>query len=825
MPDAIHILHLEDSPLDCELVGAHLRKAGLECEITRVETREAFTDALGTTRFDLVLADFVLPGFDGLSALQIAQDRAPDTPFIFLSGKMGEELAVEALRHGARDYVLKERLVRLAAAVNRAIDEARILVERQQAEAKFRALAESMPQLVWSAQPQGAVDYLNGNWHDYTGAENGENIGDGWLAVLHPDDRRRTQDRWSTAVATGEEYEIEYRLRRHDGVFRWFLGRALPLYDKDGQIIRWFGTCTDIDDAIKFRTALSESREELERLVDARTGELISANAKLRAEVAERKRAQADLSALYAKTPVPLHSLDSEGRLLSVSDRWLEFMGYDDRSQVIGRHITEFMPPDYARLHLQSRWPELMREGVVRDLPYQIIKRSGEVADILVSARIDRDEQGRFLRTMDAIVDVTARLRAEAERERAEEALRHAQKMDALGQLTGGIAHDFNNLLTAITGNLELLNARIDGDDRDGLRAHTTNAKAAAARAAALTQRLLAFARRQPLRPDETEPGTLIRGMEELLGRTVGEQVSIRTEAPPGIWPAWCDANQLEIALLNLVVNARDAMPDGGRITITAANARLTEAELTHGGQPGDYVRLSVSDTGSGMAPDIIARAFDPFFTTKPIGQGTGLGLSQVYGFVSQSNGVVRIESLPGRGTTVHLFLPRSEKGRLEQAGEPVVAATIEARNATSGTVLIVEDEVLVRMVAVQALQDAGLQVVEASDGAQALALLDDGLRLDLLVSDVGLPGMNGRQLAEAARERRPGLGVLFMTGYAFDVTLGTGILEPGCQVLQKPFETRILVTRVREMLSGPGGAAGPDFPAPENSPAKRHYA
>ena len=808
MAASVTILHLEDSALDCELACAHLRKAGLDCDVTRVDTREAFVAALDARRFDVILADYSLPAFDGLSALKITQAQAPQTPFIFLSGRMGEETAVEALKHGARDYVLKQRLARLPAAVKRAIDEARTRDERQQAEAKFRAIADSMPQLVWSTLADGGHDYFNRNWYDYTGAAPGESNGAGWTDVLHPDDVDRTLARWHRSLSTGEEYEIEYRLRRADGVFRWFLARALPLRDEDGRISRWFGTCTDIDEAVVARTALADSRTELERLIEARTGELVAANERLRAEVAERERAQADLSALYAKTPVPLHSLDAQGRLLSVSDRWLEFMGYDDHAQVLGRHVADFMAEDSARKHRETVWPQLLREGVIRDVPYQLIKRSGELADILVSARIERDGQGKFLRTMGALVDVTARLKAEAEREHAEEALRHAQKMDALGQLTGGIAHDFNNLLTAITGNLELLIARLDPGETEGLRDYAANAKAGASRAAALTQRLLAFARRQPLRPDLTEPGALVRGMEDLLHRTVGEQVSIETRSAPDVWPAWCDANQLEIALLNLAVNARDAMPSGGRITIAASNAHLSDDEVPHGVKPGDYVLLSVSDTGTGMPPDVIARAFDPFFTTKPIGQGTGLGLSQVYGFVSQSHGLVRIESVPGRGSTVRLYLPRCPTERIERpaaVAEPAGLGEAVGLDDAAGIVLIVEDEALVRMVAVQALEDAGLEVVEASSGAEALELLDSGLRADLMVTDVGLPGMNGRQLAEAVRQRRPDLGVLFMTGYAYDATLGTGILEPGCEVLQKPFETSALVTRVTDMLAGAG--------------------
>ncbi len=945
IPSAVAILHLEDSTLDCELACVRLRKAGIPCDVTRVDTRKDFEAALDARRFDLILADFSLPDFDGLAALEIAKSHVPETPFLFLSGRMGEETAVRALKLGARDYVLKQRLAHLPAAVERAISEARTLAERRQAEenlrrlrqaiddirdyaivtldlegritswnegsrrlfgyaeeealgrplsllfapeargaedvrsllagvaekercevewthaarngrrffgstvltaardgtgaptaysvvvrditdrraaetalrdseAKFRAIAESMPQLVWSAPPDGAPDYYNLHWFAYTGTRPETMTGTAWLRVVHPDDQPRTSALWTGAVHSGRDYEVEYRLRGADGRFRWFLGRAVPLRDGEGRITRWFGTCTDIDDAVKARAALADAREDLERQVAERTAELVAANRRLLAEVAERQRAQADLSALYAKTPVPLHSLDAEGRLLSVSDRWLEFMGYEGRGQVLGRHITEFMPPDIAREHRENRWPELLRQGAFQDMPYRLVKRSGEVADVLVSARIERDGLGNFLRTMAAVVDVSARLRAEAERERAEEALRHSQKMDALGQLTGGIAHDFNNLLTAISGNLDLLLSRLDTAERADLRDYATHAKVGATRAAGLTQRLLAFARRQPLRPDATEPGALVQGMEDLLRRTVGEQVSIATDCPPDVWPAWCDSNQLEIALLNLVVNARDAMPGGGRITITAANAHLTEADVADdvsGAVPGDYVVLTVADTGMGMPPDVIKRAFDPFFTTKPIGQGTGLGLSQVYGFVSQSHGLVRIESRAGRGTAVRLYLPRcagEEGAGLPPTGGAEAPARDGPADGTAGTVLIVEDEALVRMVAVQALEDAGLDVVEASDGTEALELLDGGLRADLVVTDVGLPGMNGRQLAEAVHERRPDLGVLFMTGYAYDATLGTGILEPGCEVLQKPFETTALVARVTGMLAHSRGGA-----------------
>ena len=405
------------------------------------------------------------------------------------------------------------------------------------------------------------------------------------------------------------------------------------------------------------------------------------------------------------------------------------------------------------------------------------------------------------------LTEANARLQAEAaERERVEDALRQSQKMEAVGQLTGGLAHDFNNLLQGISGSLDLMRTRAAQGRTAEFGRYIENATASANRAAALTHRLLAFSRRQTLDPKPTNVNRLIGGMEALVRQTMGPGTRVKTRFAAELWPTLCDSNQLESTLLNLVINARDAMPDGGYLLIETTNTVLPDRRGTPGdvspgnAPPGDYVALAVTDTGAGMAPNVIARAFDPFFTTKPIGQGTGLGLSMVYGFVQQSGGFVRIDSETRQGTTVTICLPRHLG---TGAGEVEVEAATP-RAATGGAVvLVVEDEPAVRMIILEVLSDLGYTLIEAADGRAGLHILESRTPVDLLVTDVGLPGgMNGRQLADAARQQRPGLKVLFITGYAETVAGGDGWMEQGMQVMTKPFGMDALAARVQGMIS-----------------------
>jgi len=390
-----------------------------------------------------------------------------------------------------------------------------------------------------------------------------------------------------------------------------------------------------------------------------------------------------------------------------------------------------------------------------------------------------------------------------AERERVEASLRQSQKMEAVGQLTGGLAHDFNNLLTAISGSLELTRARLSQGKADSVDRYITAAQGAVKRAASLTHRLLAFSRRQTLEPKPTRVNRLVADMEELIRRTVGPAIDIEVVGAGGLWTTLVDPNQLENALLNLCLNARDAMPEGGRLTIETANRWLDErAAREFDVVPGQYVSLCVTDTGIGMAPDVAAHAFDPFYTTKPLGQGTGLGLSMIYGFARQSGGQIRIYSEIGKGTTMCLYLPRHDDD--PTAADDAVSFPDPIKSCGEGdVVLVIDDEPSIRMLVADVLTDAGYSVIEASDGQAGLRVLQSTGRIDFLITDVGLPGgINGRQVADAARTLRPGLRVLFITGYAENALVGNGQLEKGMHVLAKPFEVERLATKIHELIN-----------------------
>jgi len=479
---------------------------------------------------------------------------------------------------------------------------------------------------------------------------------------------------------------------------------------------------------------------------------------------------------------------------------------------VVGQKVREMVGAE------AEGWIELYA-GVLKTGKPIRFERKLEATDRWLNLAAFRVEPASRRQVAVLFQDVTARKRAEAalshltatleERveERttqlmaAEEALRQSQKMEAVGQLTGGLAHDFNNLLSTVTGSLELLGKRLAEGKTAGIERYLSSAQEASKRAVALTQRLLAFSRRQTLDPKPLDINKLIGGMETLIRGSVGPEVKVEVVQAGGLWATKVDGPQLENALLNLCINARDAMaPNGGCITIETANKWLDDrAARERDLPPGQYVSLCVTDTGTGMTSDIIERAFDPFFTTKPIGRGTGLGLSMVYGFVRQSGGQVRIYSEVGVGTTMSLYLPRYS-GVVEEHGDE---AKLEIGEIGDGeTVLVVDDEPLLRMVMTDALQDSGYRALEAHDGPSAMKILESETRVDLLITDVGLPnGMNGRQLADAARQKRTGLKVLFVTGFAENAVVGHGQLAPGMEIVTKPFVVAAFERKVRDMI------------------------
>jgi PAS domain S-box-containing protein len=478
-----------------------------------------------------------------------------------------------------------------------------------------------------------------------------------------------------------------------------------------------------------------------------------------------------------------------EGYLKTINPAWSSVLGRS-QEELTSRPFAEIIHPD--DLATTADVVEALRRGeTVHQFLVRLVKADGTPISFAWSATPDTVPGSGIFYTVGR--DIT-------EEQHREEMLRQSQKMEAVGQLTGGLAHDFNNLLTGMLGNLELLQMRVARGRTEDLNRFISAAQGAGRRAASLTQRLLAFSRRQTLDPRPTDVFVLVRGMEELLRRTVGPDCQIEVVEAPSLWPAMIDGAQLESALLNLCINARDAMPGGGRITIEAANKRLDQrAARKHDMDPGEYLSVCVTDAGTGMEPQVIERAFEPFFTTKPIGQGTGLGLSMVYGFARQSGGQVRIYSEIGMGTTICIYLPRHNG---EAAGDTSDDVSSEAVKGSGETILVVDDEATIRHLIDEVLDEQGYTVIGAGDGAAGIKVLQSGARIDLLITDVGLPnGMNGRQVADAARMLRPGLKVLFITGYAENAAIGNGHLEPGMELLTKPFTLDALSSKVADIM------------------------
>jgi signal transduction histidine kinase len=541
-------------------------------------------------------------------------------------------------------------------------------------EAKFRAIVDGMPQPIWSAGADGRPEFFNARWQEVTGtmppvgteppATSPEQFA--WSELLHPDDFQRTRDEWRAAVRSGVPFRSEFRLHTRHGSWRWFTGRALPVHDDiSGEIVRWFGSCTDIDNAVQAREALARGTEQLEQLVSERTA-------------------------------------------------------------------------------------SLQREML--------------------------------------------------EREKAEAALAQAQKMEAVGQLTGGVAHDFNNLLTAVLGSLQMIGKRTDDPQ---IRRFADNAQRAAERGARLTQQLLAFSRRQRLTPEPVDLHRLIAGVSDLLVRAVGATVTLETQLAEILPPAFVDPTQMELVLLNLAINARDAMPEGGVLTIASFALPSVPLELAEEVAAGSYVVIAVTDTGSGMTPEVQERAFEPFFTTKEQGKGTGLGLSQVYGFVRQSGGAVKLRSAPGEGTTVTIYLPRAEVVPAAEA----VEGTGPPAPVQHASILVVDDDDDVRDLVVAMLEELGYQVTAADNGRTALDLLSRNSQFDLLLADVAMPGLSGVDVVHAARQLGRAPRVLYATGYA-----DLGAYRPGLEgedMIRKPYRMADLAARVDGALRAPPRGRG----------------
>lgn len=749
-------------------------------------------------------------------------------------------------------------------------DQARAEQALRESEERFRLVAESAPVMLWMGDRKGRCVYLNPAQRAFWGVSEAEVEGFDWSESLHPDDRAALYEPYSEAMANHTPFTVEARLRRADGAWRSVTTQANPRFAPDGSFLGMIGVNVDVTERRKAEAQLRHETRVLEIL--NRTGAAIAAELDLKRVVQLVTDAGVELAGAafgaffynvmdeqggsymlytlsgidpqaFAEFPMPRATAVFEPTFKAAavirSDDIRSDPRYGKNAPYRGMPEGHVPVRSYLAVPVTSRSGEVLGglffghpEPGVFQVEHErlLVGIAGQAASAIDNARLYQAAQREVSerrRAEEALQALNATLEqrvteAVAERSKAEEALRQAQKMEAIGKLTGGVAHDFNNLLQVISGNLQLLAKDVAGRER--AEGRVQNALAGVARGARLASQLLAFGRRQPLEPKAVNVGRLIGGVAEMLRRTLGEGVEIETVVSGGLWHTFIDPTQLENALLNLAINGRDAMEGQGRLTIEAANAWLDVGySEEHGGvRPGQYVMLAVTDTGSGMTPEVQAQAFEPFFSTKPQEKGTGLGLSMVYGFVKQSGGHVKIYSEVGHGTTVRLYLPRS----LQSEDQPVVRS-VAAVTGGSETVLVVEDDEGVRLTATEMLTELGYRVLTARDAASALAVIESGLPIDLLFTDVVMPGsLTSAELARKARERLPGLAVLFTSGYTENAIVHGGRLDPGVDLLAKPYSREDLARRVRHALAtaeqrraAPEMAAAPPAPATAAAP------
>jgi len=621
-------------------------------------------------------------------------------------------------------------------------------------EQRFRQMTDAMPMIVWMADVDGTVIFYNQVFYDYTGFPcNQPPLAPQYAEILiHPEDRERIWRSWAdTLTHGGHHYAIEVRLRHRDGGYRWHLSRAELSLDEGGQPLRWYGSMVDIDDERRRSQAFEQLAQRLNTTLESITDGFLMVDTAWRFTFVNQQ---------------------GERILQKTRDQLLGTLMWDAFPEVAGSEFErqyQRAVQDRVSVKFEAYYPPL---------------------DLWADVHAYPSDEGLAIYFQDV-----------SQRHKLEEQLRQSQRLEAVGQLTGGMAHDFNNLLTVIIGNGEVLREALAPDST--LKPLVDMVVTAAERGAALTHSLLAFARRQPLEPQQVDVNRLVSGLDGLLRRTLGADIDIEWVRAPGLWPALVDPAQLESALLNLALNARDAMPGGGSLTIETANIRISDdyARQHQELKPGQYVQVAVSDTGQGIPRDQLARVFEPFYTTKDLGKGTGLGLSMVFGFVKQSGGQINIYSEPGEGTTVKLYLPRAT----DTASSLVEPQTPAAKgNRQGATILLVEDDDLVRQFAATQLRAEGYTVLEAASGPAALALMESRPGVDLLFTDVVMPGgMSGRDLAEQLAASRPELKVLYTSGYTENAIVHHGRLDQGTCLLGKPYRRAELLTKVRELLDG----------------------
>ena len=772
--DPLKVLILEDMPMDAELVEYELGRANIPFVTRRVDTREAFLAALDDFSPDVILSDYTLPRFDGMTALALARERVPSTPLLIVTGSVNEETAVGCMKAGADDYLLKGNLSRIGPAIEAALARQRLQSERKRSEAalrrseaNLRAIFENSLQCFVLVDREGVVQAFNRTAQDWLTQLTGRSLCEG---------RQITEFLPGTAASLaaaqrGKVRRQEYTITDREGAPRWFETSDVPIVDDTGQVIGVCLSAVNIDERKRAEHTLRDSEARYRDLFD-------------------------NASDLICVT-------DLEGSFVYVNRAWHDATGYSDE-ELRQMRLADLVPPDQCAA-LADAYARVLAGEPVEHLDLTFLTRDGSAVAVDGSA-------GSVLKD-DVPVMVRGIWRDVTERKRVEEQLRRAERMQAAGQLAGGVAHEVNNMMTGVIGFGSFLLRSLPPDDPR--RSDVEEIMKAGNRAADVTRQLLAFTRQQFRRPEVLDLNPVIAGLERMLRRSLEDDHDLVLRLGADVGRVRMDRGQLEQVLVNLVLNARDAITGAGRITIETSRT-LVDGDAARRHElvripSGSYVMLVVSDTGSGMTPEVQARIFEPFFTTKPVGQGTGLGLSTVYGIVKQSDGFIWAYSEPGLGTAFKIYLP--EATRLVPS-QPIATGDGELRGGAE-TILIVEDEAMVRALAARSLREHGYRVVEARTSGEALAYVQENPGgVDLVLSDVVMPAMGGRELSQRLGRVAPAVPVLFMSGYTGEDVVQRGLLDAGAPFEQKPFSPEGLARKIRQLLDSRARVNG----APESA-------
>ena len=763
MTTALRVLLVEDSPSDAKLVIRHLGATGRPIEFERVEDPESMRLALERGGWDLVISDWSMPKFSARGALDVLKKAGIDLPFIIVSGTVGEDLAVDAMRAGAHDYVLKDKLGRLGPAVERELRECEARAASRRAQSRFQALIENSDDGIVLTSETGTLAYVSPAAERILGRPAADILGTNLGALVHPDDAATAaQHRQHVLTERGRVPSAQRRVVRPDGTYRWIeVTLTNLLHDPAvGAVVSNF---RDVTDRRATEDALVVAQQRFGALFDSGIMGIIVSN--------------------------------EGGVVYQANDTFLTMLGYSREDLAAGLDWRKLTPPEWA--HVNAATGEALRtHGRAKPSEKEYFRKDGTRVPVLVGFAAIKGGQ-----VISVSIDIAERKRAAEALTNLEAQLRQAQKMEAVGRLAGGVAHDFNNVLSVILSYTELILG--DLKPNDPLRADVGEISTAAARAAGLTRQLLLLSRQQVVEPKVIDLHDVLTDMDKMLQRILGEDVDLVVMAPKSTGRVKVDPTHVEQVVLNLVVNARDAMPTGGKLTIETANVVLDEhyAQDHVPAKAGAYVMLAVSDTGCGMDAKTRAHIFEPFFTTKEVGKGTGLGLSTVYGIVQQSGGNVWVYSEPGKGTTFKVYLPRVD-AELDVMTPAIAPTTLRGKE----TILVVEDEAQVRTVVVGTLRRQGYTVIAAENAGAALLICERHVgKIDLLLTDVVMPQMSGPELAKRLATTRPETKLLCMSGYTDDSIVRHGVLQSGVAFIQKPITPALLVRKVREVMDAKG--------------------